>query len=63
VVAAYPVGRDVWVQHDPKDAANAVLEPARNNAVKGGPYLYFYGIGLMALGLVALWLGLYGLSH
>lgn len=61
IVAAYPVGRDVWVQHDPKNAANAVLEPARNNAVKGG--IYFYGIMLMGLGLVALWLGLYGLSH
>jgi Protein of unknown function (DUF3592) len=61
VVAAYPVGRDIWVQHDPKDAANAVLEPARNTSVKGG--IYFYGIVLMGLGLGALWLGLYGLSH
>ena len=61
IVAAYPVGRDIWVQHDPKDAANAVLEPARNTAVSGG--IYFYGITLMAIGLAALWLGLYALSH
>jgi hypothetical protein len=61
VVATYPVGRDVWVQHDPKDATNAVLEPARNTAVSGG--IYFYGIVLMAIGLGALYLGLFGLSH
>ena len=47
--------------HDPKDATNAVLEPARNTAVSGG--IYFYGIALMAIGLAALWLGLYALSH
>jgi hypothetical protein len=61
VVAAYPVGQSIWVQHDPKDAANAVLEPARNTSVRGG--IYFYGIVLMGLGLAALWLGLYALSH
>jgi Protein of unknown function (DUF3592) len=61
VVATYPVGRDVWVQHDRKDAANAVLEPARNTAVSGG--IYFYGIALMGMGLAALGLGLYALSH
>jgi hypothetical protein len=61
IVAAYPVGRDVWVQHEPKNPANAVLEPGRNTGLTAS--VLFYAVAMMALGLVALGAGLYALSH
>ena len=61
VVAAYPVGKDIWVQHDRKDPANAVLEPDKNTGLS--PVVVYYAAGMMLLGIVALWGGLYTLSH
>ncbi len=61
LVAAYPVGRDVWVHHEPKNPANAVLEPARNTTLT--PAVFYYAIALMVLGLIGLGAGLYALSH
>jgi hypothetical protein len=60
LVAEYPVGRDVWVQHDPKDPAKAVLRP---DIVTGLTPLFYYAMGLMTLGILALGGGLYALSH
>jgi uncharacterized protein DUF3592 len=60
VVAAYPAGKDVWVQHDPADPGNAVLEP--HKAV-GLSSLFGYAPTLMIFGLAALGAGLYALSH
>jgi Protein of unknown function (DUF3592) len=61
IVAAYPVGKDIWVQHDRKDPAKAVLEPDKNTGL--APAIRYYATAMMALGLLALWGGLYGLSH
>lgn len=60
IVAEYPAGRDVWVQHDPKDPANAVLRP---DVAVGLNAIFYYASGMMALGIVALGAGLYALSH
>jgi Protein of unknown function (DUF3592) len=60
IVAEYPLGKDVWVQHDPKDPANAVLRP---DIVSGLNVLFYYAGGMMALGIVAFGAGLYALSH
>ena len=60
IVAEYPVGKDVWVQHDPKDPANAVLRP---DIAVGLNALIYYAGGMMALGIVAFGAGLYALSH
>jgi hypothetical protein len=61
IVAAYPAGRDVWVQHDPRKPEEAVLEPEKNTGLTRG--IYFYATGMMLLGLAALGAGLYALSH
>jgi hypothetical protein len=61
IVAAYPAGRDVWVQHDPQKPSNAVLEPDKNTGLTRG--VYYYATALMLLGLGALGAGLYALSH
>jgi hypothetical protein len=60
VVEAYPAGKNVWVQHDPADPANAVLQPDK---VVGLSALFGYALTLMIFGLVALGAGLYALSH
>jgi hypothetical protein len=61
IVAAYPVGRDVWVQHDPNNPANAVLEPDKNTGLTAG--VYYYAVAMMALGVAGFGAGLYALSH
>jgi hypothetical protein len=61
IVAAYPVGKDVWVQHDRKDPAKAVLEPDKNTGLSR--VVIYYAAGMMLLGIAALWGGLYALSH
>jgi hypothetical protein len=61
IVAAYPAGKDVWVQHDRKDPAKAVLEPDKNTGLS--KVVIFYAAGMMLLGIAALWGGLYALSH
>ncbi len=58
---AYPAGKDVWVQHDRKDPAKAVLEPDKNTGLS--KVVIFYAAGMMLLGIAALWGGLYALSH
>lgn len=55
IVAAYPAGKDIWVQHDPADPANAVLQP--DKAV-GLTALFGYALTLMVFGLAALGAGL-----
>ncbi len=60
IVEAYPAGKDVWVQHDPIDPANAVLQPDK---VVGLSSLFGYALTLMIFGLAALGAGLYALSH
>ncbi len=60
IVAAYPAGKDVWVQHDPTDPASAVLRPDRDAGLRP---LLGYALVLMMLGLIALGAGLYALSH
>jgi hypothetical protein len=61
IVAAYPAGRDVWVQHDPKNPANAILEPGRNTGLTSATH--YYALVLMGLGTLAVGGGLYALSH
>jgi Protein of unknown function (DUF3592) len=61
IVAAYPAGRDVWVQHDPRKPDEAVLEPEKNTGLTAG--IYYYATAMMLLGLAALGAGLYALSH
>jgi Protein of unknown function (DUF3592) len=61
IVAAYPVGKGVWVQHDRKQPANAVLEPDKNTGLS--PVVVYYAAGMMLVGIAALWGGLYALSH
>jgi hypothetical protein len=61
IVAAYPAGRDVWVQHDPQKPDNAVLEPDKNTGLTRA--VYYYATAMMLLGLGALGAGLYALSH
>ncbi len=60
IVASYPAGKDVWVQHDPADPANAVLQPDKAIGLKT---LFGYALTLMIFGLAALGAGLYALSH
>jgi hypothetical protein len=60
IVETYPVGKDVWVQHDPRDPANAVLLPEINAVLRP---LFGYALALMLLGLIAIGAGLYALSH
>jgi len=60
LVAEYPAGKDVWVQYEPQNPANAVLRPEIN---AGLAPLFGYALALMALGLVAFGAGLYALSH
>jgi len=61
VVAAYPVGKDIWVQHDRKDPAKAVLEPDKNTGLS--TVVVYYAAAMMLVGMAALWGGLYALSH
>jgi Protein of unknown function (DUF3592) len=61
IVAAYPVGKDIWVQHDRKQPASAVLEPDKNTGLS--PLVIYYAAGMMLVGIAALWGGLYALSH
>jgi len=61
IAAAYTVGKDVWVQHDPRDPANAVLEPDKHTGLTPGAY--YYVLVMMLLGVAALGGGLYALSH
>lgn len=61
IVAAYPVGRDVWVQHEPRNPANAVLEPDRHTGLTAS--VLYYAVAIMLLGIAALGGGLYALSH
>jgi hypothetical protein len=61
IVRAYRAGRDVWVQHDPRNPANAVLEPDKNTGLT--PAVFYYALAMMLLGLAAVGAGLYALSH
>jgi hypothetical protein len=61
IAAAYTVGKDVWVQHDPSDPANAVLEPDKHTGLTPGAY--YYALVMMVLGIAAVGGGLYALSH
>lgn len=60
LVAAYPAGKNVWVQYEPQNPANAVLRPEMNTGLRP---LFGYALALMLLGLAALGAGLYALSH
>jgi hypothetical protein len=60
LIAVYPTGKDVWVQYDPQNPANAVLRPEMNTGLRP---LFGYALALMMLGLVAFGAGLYALSH
>jgi hypothetical protein len=61
IAAAYMVGKNVWVQHDPKNPANAVLEPGKHTGLTPGAY--YYALVMMLLGVAAVGGGLYALSH
>jgi hypothetical protein len=61
IVAGYPVGKDVWVQHDRTNPANAVLEPEKNTGLTPG--VFYYGLVMMVLGFCAVGGRLYLLSH
>jgi hypothetical protein len=61
IVLAYPVGKDVWVQHDRTNPANAVLEPEKNTGLT--PAVLYYGLAMMVFGFSAVGGGLYLLSH
>jgi hypothetical protein len=61
IVTAYRAGRDVWVQHDPLNPANAVLEPDKNTGLSTGAF--YYAVGMILLGIVSVGAGLYALSH
>jgi hypothetical protein len=60
LVAAYPAGKNVWVQYEPQNPANAVLLPEMNTGLRP---LFGYALALMLLGLAGLGAGLYALSH
>jgi hypothetical protein len=61
IVTAYPVGKDVWVQHDRTNPANAILEPEKNTGLT--PALVYYGLVMMVIGTAGIGGGLYALSH
>ena len=61
IVAAYPVGKDVWVQHDKNDPANAILEPDKKTGLS--PAIFYYSLVMMVLGVIGVGAGLYALSH
>jgi hypothetical protein len=60
VIETYPAGGKVRVFYDPRDPAEAVLDPIQN---LGSRQLVLYALGMMTLGLFALTGGVYALFH
>jgi hypothetical protein len=60
VVETYPAGAKITVHYDPRNPAEAVIDPAQN---PGSRPLVLYAMGLMTLGLFAFTGGVYALVH
>jgi len=60
VVETYPAGRTVRVRYDPKNPAEAVLDPTQNT---GSRATVLYGLAMITLGLFTLTGGVYALFH
>jgi hypothetical protein len=60
VVAAYPVGGRVQVRYDPRNPAEAVLDPTQHT---GSRPTVLYAMAMMTLGLFAFTGGVYALIH
>lgn len=60
VVGTYPTGAKVRVFYDPKDPAEAVIDPIQNT---GSRPTVLYALAMVTLGLFSLTGGLYALLH
>jgi hypothetical protein len=60
VVETYPAGSNVRVFYDPKNPAEAVLDPIQNT---GSRQLVLYGLAMVTLGLFTVTGGVYSLFH
>lgn len=60
VVETYPAGSKVRVYYDPKDHAEAVLDPIQNTASRPA---VLYALAMVTLGLFSLTGGVYALLH
>jgi hypothetical protein len=60
VVETYPAGGKVRVYYDPRNPAEAVLDPIQNT---GSRQVVLYALAMMTLGLFAFTGGVYALTH
>ena len=60
VVETYPAGSNVRVFYDPKNPAEAVLDPIQNTASR---QLVLYALAMVTLGLFTVTGGVYSLFH
>jgi Protein of unknown function (DUF3592) len=60
VIETYPAGGKVRVYYDPKNPAEAVLDPIQNT---GSRQIVLYALAMITLGLFTLTGGLYSLLH